>query len=74
MLEVRDGRRLGDVVQQLHGRMQYPRKCLWLTASGRSMSQMQGEFCFYHTEEKKFFLLGDAVDNLTANSGQEQRF
>ena len=39
------------------------------------MSQMQGEFCFYHTEEKKiFFLLGDVVDNLTANSGQEQRF
>lgn len=26
MLEVRDGRRLEDVVQQLHGRMQYPRK------------------------------------------------
>lgn len=56
MLEVRNGRRLEDVVQQLHGRMQYPRNCLWLTASRRLMSQMQGKFCFYHTEEENFFL------------------
>lgn len=42
------------------------------------MSQMQGKSCFYHTDENSFFFLffslGGVVDNLTANSGQEQRF